>query len=138
MNAYVDSSVLLRIILNEPNPLKSFRKIVRGVSSEIIRVECLRVIDRLRAIATFSDKEIGALHETLHSACASMELIRLSPLVLGIASQSYPAAVRTLDALHLASSLLWAQSHEENLVFLTHDVQLAAAARSIGFTVDGV
>ena len=137
MNAYVDSSVLLRILLNEPNPLKSFKKISLGVSSELIRVECLRVIDRLRLKGAFAEKETTALLEGLHRACASLELVRVSPLILGMAGQPYPTPVRTLDAVHLSSALLWSQSREVPFVFLTHDTQLGTAAKALGFVVEG-
>ena len=138
MKAYLDSSVLMRVLLDEPKRLKSFKKISLGVSSELIRVECLRVIDRLRISASLSDTDTAALSEELHRACGTMEFIRLSPLVLGMAGQSFPTTVRTLDALHLASALLWTQSKGTDLVFLTHDNQQGTAARALGFCVDGI
>jgi predicted nucleic acid-binding protein len=138
MRAYVDSSVLLRILLGEPNALRSFRRIKLGISSDLLRVECFRVIDRLRLKAGLSDGDVAALHEELQRACAAMEFVRISPLLLGMASQPFPTNVRTLDALHLASAMLWSQSRDLPLIFLTHDKQLAIGARSLGFSVDGI
>jgi hypothetical protein len=39
LNVYLDSSVLLRVILGEPEPLASWPRIDVVVSSELIRVE---------------------------------------------------------------------------------------------------
>jgi hypothetical protein len=39
MDAYVDSLVLLGVILGEPGRLNSWERIDRGVSSELLRLE---------------------------------------------------------------------------------------------------
>jgi len=59
MIAYVDSSVLLRLALGQPNALPEWRQIDRGVSSALISTESLRTLDRLRIRAGFSDIEIA-------------------------------------------------------------------------------
>ena len=46
MIAYVDSSALLRVLLNEPNALK-WAAVTHAISSELLRVECHRTLDRL-------------------------------------------------------------------------------------------
>jgi hypothetical protein len=46
--------------------------------------------------------------------------------------------VKTLDALHLASALLWRERSGDPLVFATHDPQQARAARALGFDCAGV
>jgi len=38
VKAYVDSSVLLRIVLAAPNPLVEWPQIVDGLTSELLRV----------------------------------------------------------------------------------------------------
>ncbi len=48
MIAYVDSSVLLRIVLGQPGALHKWRAIKTAVSSRLAEVECLRALDRLR------------------------------------------------------------------------------------------
>ena len=138
MIAYLDSSVLLRILLNEKHPFPKIKDIEICVSSELLRVECLRVFDRLRHTVHLSELEISELHAELFKACSIIELVKIAPLVLGMAGQPFPSPVRTLDALHLASALLWSQSRQQEITFLTHDVQLGTAARGLGFTVEGV
>ena len=40
MIAYLDSSVLLRVILGQRNALKEWRSIEQGVASALVEVEC--------------------------------------------------------------------------------------------------
>ena len=49
-----------------------------------------------------------------------------------------PTVVKTLDAIHLASALLFEERHEVGLVFGTHDRSQATAARALGFDVVGI
>jgi predicted nucleic acid-binding protein len=46
--AYVDSSVVLRLVLGQPAALREWRTVDRGVASALVEVECLRTLDRLR------------------------------------------------------------------------------------------
>jgi hypothetical protein len=74
-------------------------------------------------------------------ARAMLDMIALVPLsnpILERASQSFLTALGTLDALHLATALRLAEFRGMELRFLTHDVELAAAARSMNFSVEGV
>ena len=59
MNVYVDSSVVLRIVLGEPGALASWRRIQRAISSHLVRLECLRTIDRARVRLALADGEVA-------------------------------------------------------------------------------
>lgn len=50
MIAYLDSSVLLRVILGQANALREWSAIEGGVVSALVEVECLRTLDRLRVV----------------------------------------------------------------------------------------
>ena len=137
MNAYVDSSVLLRVILGEPAQLASWRRIDVAVSSELIRVECLRTIDRARLEFRLSDEDASRHRADLIDAIDAIDLIPLAANVLERAAEPFPTLIGTLDALHLASALLVRERYGE-LLFATHDRALAIAARSMGFRVEGM
>ena len=104
MIAYVDSSVVLRIVLGQPDPLPEWSRLERAISSELLGVECLRTIDRLRIRADLGDRTVadrrGALLETIDA----IDLVALDASILGRAAEPFPTLVRTLDALHLASA----------------------------------
>ena len=49
-----------------------------------------------------------------------------------------PTELGTLDAIHLATALLWTETTGESLAMATHDAALAIAARAHGLAVVGV
>ena len=136
MKAYVDTSVLLRIVLAEPRPLREWRSIDLAVSSELIRVEALRTIDRARIRLRLDDAEVAERRGDMQAALAGFHIARIDEMVLERAAEPFPTLLRTLDAIHLATAVL-ARSQYEGLVFATHDSELANAARSLGFRVVG-
>ena len=92
MTVFLDTSVSLRVLFHEPNPLKLWAKWDKAYSSSLWRVEALRTVDRLRLSGDLSDREVAD-------------------------------AIREFEKLDL---------------FLTHDLQLGTAARSVGFDVPGI
>lgn len=136
MITYVDSSVLLRIVLREPKPLSHWRKIERAFTSELTRVECLRTIDRLRLAGRLGDEDVAIRRELIEERLDGMSLVTIDRRILRRAAEPMPTSVRTLDALHLASAMAL-RTKEPNLTFATHDQELALAARALGFRVMG-
>ena len=65
-------------------------------------------------------------------------LIALNEAVLDRAERSFPTVLGALDALHLASALLYMESRKTVLVFLTHDLQLGLAAQAVGMATQGL
>ena len=49
-----------------------------------------------------------------------------------------PTALRTLDAIHVASALMFRENKGCVVTFATHDLQQSLAARSFGFPVIGI
>jgi uncharacterized protein len=68
----------------------------------------------------------------------AIALVPLSDPILERASQSFLTALGTLDALHLATALRLTEYGVTELTFLTHDGELATAARTMNFQVQGV
>ena len=137
MIAYVDSSVLLRLALGQLTFLPEWRQIDRGVSSALIATESLRTLDRLRIRARLSDAEIARRRATILNLINSLELIEIDSIVLDRAAQPMPTELGTLDAIHLASALLWKESMGVDPVMATHDGALGLAAQAHGLAVLG-
>ena len=57
--------------------------------------------------------------------------------ILARASDPFPTPLGTLDALHLATALVWRERMRQPLVMATHDGGLALAARAFGLEVLG-
>ena len=137
MNVYVDSSVLLRVVLGEPERLEIWPTITNPVSSELIRLECLRTIDRARIRLGLDDRQIANYRADVLEAIEAFTLVALDSIVLERAAEPFPTGLGSLDAIHLASALLARDSVGE-LLFATHDDELGTAARATGFRVHGV
>ena len=138
MIAYVDSSVLLRVVLGQPDALKEWGRLSQGVASALVEVECLRTLDRLRVSRGLTDDAIAQRRVAVYRLLEAMEVVEISYPVLARASQPLPTALGTLDAIHLATALLWKEQTGVDLTVATHDVALAVAARASGLRVLGV
>ena len=136
MNVYVDSSVLLRVVLGEPGRLRIWSRITAAVSSELITLECLRTIDRARIQLRLEDEDVSERRAAVLEAIEGFTLVPIRPPVLERAAEPFPTTLGTLDAIHLASALLVRGGFEE-LSLATHDRELALAARAEGFRVHG-
>jgi hypothetical protein len=137
MIAYVDTSVLLRVALAQPNALPEWRWIDRGVSSALISIESLRTLDRLKLRARLADDELARHRSTILALIETLELVEVDAPVLERAAQPMPTELGTLDAIHLASALLWRDAMGVNPLLATHDAALAVAAQAHGFAVLG-
>jgi uncharacterized protein len=137
MIAYVDASVLLRVALGQPNALAEWRHIDRGVSSALVTTESLRTLDRARVRGGLSDTEVARRRSAILALIDALELIEVDRVVLDRAAQPMPTELGTLDAIHLASALLWKDELGIDPAMATHDKALGLAAQAHGLKVLG-
>ncbi|MFO0773400.1 MAG: type II toxin-antitoxin system VapC family toxin [Nitrospiraceae bacterium] len=137
MITYLDSSVILRIVLGQPKVLKDWRTISRAVASALVEVECLRTLDRLRLQERISDEELSIRRESVYRFLESIELVEISRAILLRAGNPLGTPLGTLDAIHLVTALQWKEQVGLDLVLATHDDALALAARSHGLKTVG-
>ena len=138
MIAYVDASVLLRVAFGQPDVLPEWSLIQQGVSSALVTTESLRTLDRLRLRVKLADAEVATRRATILELIASLELVEIDTVVLSRAAQPMPTELGTLDAIHLATALLWKEMTGASLVVATHDAALAVGAQAHGLHVVGV
>ena len=129
--------MLLRVTLRQKDALPEWSQIRQGVSSALVLTESLRTLDRLRLHARLDDKQIAIRRETILALVASIELVEVDFLVLERAAQPMPTVLGTLDAIHLATALMWSETSSTKLVMATHDSALGVAARAHGLPVVG-
>lgn len=123
---YLDSSVVLAALLSEDRSPGAELWQDDLVSSRLLRYE---VINRLQAYGMPADVLASA-----NDLLARTALVTLSPAVLARAEQPFPMAVRTLDALHLATAVYLTQQRA-GLSRATYDRRMADAARQLDLTV---
>jgi len=138
MTAYLDTSALLRLVLREPGALVELRSYATLVSSELIAVESLRTIDRLRLQGALTLEEAADRSRAVGEWLEAIDLVLLRAPVLRRASEPLPMPLGTLDAIHLATALAWRERMGALPAVATHDTALGLAARAFGFDVLGL
>ncbi len=138
MRIYVDSSVVLRHILNGDPALgaaiASSSEMVG--SSDLLVIECKRVLQRERMAGHLDDHQYAETVLVLEAILERLALIEMGPAVKRRAAGPFPTVIGTLDAIHLASALLWQEMEPgTDLRILTQDRQLALCARALGLRV---
>jgi predicted nucleic acid-binding protein len=136
--AYLDASVVLRLVLGEEQRLAEWDQVESAVASALTEVECLRTLDRLARMGRLSPDELAERRGAVYQLLAAVDLIDVSRTVLRRASEPFPTPLGTLDAIHLSTALLWREAAGDPLTLTTHDRELATAARAAGFAVAGI
>lgn len=121
---YLDTSVALAALFAEPHrpPDRIWREAL--VASRLLEYE---LMVRINA------RGLGA--EAVAAASALLDgltLVELGQPVLARALQPFPMAVRTLDAMHLAT-MVFLRGQGLEIELATYDQRLAAAALALGF-----
>lgn len=138
MIVYLDTSIVLRVLLNAPKPLRSWGDWEEAAASDLMGVEARRAIDRSRLDAALDDEQVAELHQQLRQIEIRLRRITVNRRILGRAAQPMATAVKTLDAIHLASALVFQEARRASVLFATHDVRQATAAFALGFECTGV
>lgn len=138
MIVYLDTSTVLRVLLRQPKTLGIWGRWERAYTSDLAHVEARRVIDRLRLERQLDDEGVAVAHQELRRMEQAIGSIPLTRPVLQRAQLPMATAVKTLDAIHLASALLLRERRSVAAVFATHDPQQARGARALGFECVGV
>jgi predicted nucleic acid-binding protein len=137
VRVYLDASAVLRVLLRQGKPVPSWGRWDAAYSSELLGVEARRVLDRLRLQAALDDHALADAHGGLARIERTIGAVPVTRPVLQRAGLPMPTAVKTLDAIHLASALLLRERRAPSLVFVTHDPRQARAARALGFECIG-
>lgn len=121
---YLDSSALVKAIVQEEQS-----SVVRALMvDKLVMASALSVVDVLRAVRRRDESHTLAARMALAQAA----LIPISDSVLSQAGLLGPGALRSLDAIHLASALL---IRDELDAFVSYDDRLLDAASALGMPV---
>jgi predicted nucleic acid-binding protein len=136
VKTYVDSSVVLRHILNDDPAFGATASSDPVGSSDLLAIECQRVLQRERMSGHLDDRQYTEATVLLEDILDRLTLIEMGPAVKRRAAGPFPTVIGTLDAIHLASAILWQETEPgADLRILTQDRQLALCARSLGIPV---
>jgi uncharacterized protein len=122
---YVDTSVLGRVLLDEPDKpaiQRDLAKFGQRVASRLLRVELRRVGLRRKLL------------DRADTLIADVSLIPIDDRILGATETLTPSTVGTLDAIHLATAIRLLKEGRLDAL-MTYDKQLAEGAREHSITV---
>jgi predicted nucleic acid-binding protein len=132
---YIDTSAYLKIFLKEKGSDK-VRKLVkenRLLVSAILTSECFSAFSRRRQGKEIDDKTFDRLVNRVKKDLPYLEIVRLTDDVLRRTEEILlQSTVRTLDAVHIASALLFQESTGIYLTFVTSDKKQAEFAHDKG------
>lgn len=139
MTGYLDSSIILRWLLDSENQFQGVKKFSGFISSELLIIESNRVLDRYRLENWLSDKELSQSKKNLNRIIEGLSIIEMGKSIKERASQSFPTIIGTLDSIHLATAILYKEEiNISDLWFITHDKQQANCAGALGLDADGI
>lgn len=123
--AYLDSSALVKLVVSEPESralLSHLATRPARLSSSLARVEVVRAVR-------------GAGPAAVHRAravLARIDLVQLDDALLDAAAELAGDALRSLDAIHVATALALGEDLAE---IVTYDRRMADAAGALGLAV---
>jgi predicted nucleic acid-binding protein len=132
---YAETSAVLSWLFGEPTSAEARKRINEAetiTTSVLTLLEVERALIRAERQDLLSAGECQRLRGLFARASRSWMLMELSEEVRTGAGRVFPVEpVRTLDALHLATALLWTQAFPD-LRMLTFDQRIDANSRALG------
>lgn len=138
MTSYLESSAALRWLFNEEQGeeiFKTLRSARKVVCSRLTLIECRRVIRRAALEQRIDEAAAADLTAVLAQAASRWAVLEISRGVADRAENRFPfEPVRTLDAIHLASTLILRELLPDLNVLSTDD-RIRSNAVRLGFDV---
>ncbi|MGE0470667.1 MAG: type II toxin-antitoxin system VapC family toxin [Nitrospira sp.] len=136
--AYFDTSVLVKRYVQEAgsSAVRRLLQRFRFLSSSIMPVEAMSAISRRRVSGDLTPRDFLAIRSRLRKDRDYWELVKAGESILLQAEELVQQAnVRTLDAIHLASAMIFKSESRLTIPFITGDTNQRDAAHLLGFTV---
>ena len=135
MIAFVDTSVVLRFVLEGDISLHQAFSATVTACSELLWIESMRVAQRLRLDGSLSDQGLAEAVSRIADCYASFRVYLLDEEIKQAAAGPFPTVIGTLDALHLACARRAVKHYPgETLLVFSHDRQMNLCARALGFS----
>jgi predicted nucleic acid-binding protein len=133
--SFVDTSVVLRFVLEGDIALHQAFAAPVTACSELLWIESMRVAQRLRLDGTLTDEGLSEAVSRITACYASFRVYLLDDEIKREAAGPFPTVIGTLDALHLACARRSAAQHPgETFLVYSYDTQMNLCARALGFS----
>jgi len=136
--SYFDTSAYIKLFIKEAGSDKARKKAreCRVLSSAIIAVESYSALARRRREGELPEDAFQKALKEIKEGIKSVEIIAVTDEVLKRAQDiTLRSPARTMDALHISSALLFQESTDIELTFITSDKKQGGAAAQAGLRV---
>jgi len=127
---YLESSALLRLVLNQEGAVEVAQRISRAsqiVASRLVRVEAQRALLRMVLDHPEQSRNLPTFEGRLADVSSQMDFLEITREVCDLAARIAPGSrLRSLDAIHLATFDMLRRL-EPSAEILTYDNRLRAA-----------
>ena len=135
MIAFVDTSVVLRFVLEGDISLHQAFAATVTACSELLWIESMRVAQRFRLDGGLDDKNLAEAVSRIAACYSSFRVYLLDEEIKQTAAGPFPTVIGTLDALHLACARRAARHYPgETLLVFSYDRQMNLCAQALGFS----
>ena len=138
MTLYAESSAVLAWLLEQEHGERAAAALASAelvITSDITLIECDRVLIRAVALNELTEADGADRQTRLNTVAARWTLLGLDDEIAERARRPFAIEpVRTLDAIHLASTLI-AQKALPGLAVLSLDARVRDVARRLGFVL---
>ena len=133
MIAYVDTSVALQFILEGDVALNHAFEFPVTVSSELLGIEAVRTVERLRMQRALDDERRATAAVRLRTVLDALDIWELSPAIKARGRDAFPTTLGTLDSLHLATALCHPEVESAaDVTLFSYDRQMNVCAAALG------
>ena len=134
MIAYIDSSLFLKLLFDEPGTSQAqmlWDSDPVLISSRLLRIEARATLARGKLEGRITQQKAKVVTKTFDDLWARLTVVEISEQVAESACEiAESTRLRSLDAIHLASAMAVSAD-----LFGSSDVQLCNAASELGFAV---
>jgi predicted nucleic acid-binding protein len=133
--AFVDTSVVLRFVLEGDISLHQAFAATVTACSELLWIESMRVAQRLRLDGGLDDHNLAEAVSRIAACYSSFRVYLLDAEIKQAAAGPFPTVIGTLDALHLACARRAARHYPgETLLVFSYDRQMNLCAQALGYS----
>jgi len=134
MTVYLDSTYVIRRLLGVGQPSDFWGKWDKAYASTLMRTECYRAANLLRLNGKLDDAGRARLGTWIETVCSTIVQVPVTDAIMRRAADSFPVAIGTLQALHLATMKELEAVHGVRCAIASADDGLVQAAKALGFS----
>ena len=137
MKVYLDSTFVIRRLLGVGKCAEFWGKWEKAYASTLLRTECFRTANLLRLEGKIDDAGRARLGSWIETVCSAIVQIPVTDAVMRRAADTYPVAIGTLQAIHLATMQELDAVHGIKCALASDDAGLVQAAKALGYAEAG-